>query len=227
MSKQKKQVSAKHIAKIAAKPTLYPYALDDLKGADYADTLEMLFHEKDWQERMARRNRIYHGIDRMPEQNRPSAVRALEDADRWFANRLLQALVLRSVQVTTREHQTMDVYYKELPADAETMEKRDRLARMLDATVFLMDIIESKITDINDLMRSLFNDNTMVFEQMDGVLAALRQMHDFFGATRDKGSMEEQNLFADYAESIENDMDGRMKTYVERAKKLREKQNKV
>lgn len=226
MQRDNKKISAKQIAKIVTKPTFYPYALDDLKGTDYADTLEMLFHEKDWQERMARRNRIYHGIDRMPVQNRQAAVRALEDADRWFAHRLLQALVMRSVQVTRHETLSLNSCFQKLPKDANTIEKQKRLSRLFNATVFLADIIESKITDINELICNLFNDKTLAFEQMDGVLAALRQMHDFFCATRDKGTVEEQILFADYADSIENYMEGRMKTYVERLNQLRERKTK-
>ena len=101
------------------------------------------------------------------------------------------------------------------------MAKQDKISFLLNATVFLCDIIESKIKDVNTLLRELFNDDSMGFEQMDGVLIALRQMSDFFEATRDKGSTAEKEIFADYAESIEKYMDGRMKTYLERIKKIR------
>jgi len=221
MSAQKKKVNSREIAKTFMNPTVHAFTLDNLKGEEYGAVLDMLFHEKEWTERIEKRNRLYHGIDRMPEQNRPAAIRALKDADTWLGNRLLQTLVMKSVHVGKIEHKPLKEYYAELPKDRESMAKQDKISFLLNATVFLCDIIESKIKDVNTLLRELFNDDSMGFEQMDGVLIALRQMSDFFEATRDKGSTAEKEIFADYAESIEKYMDGRMKTYLERIKKIR------
>lgn len=221
MSAQKKKVNSREVAKIFMDSTMYAYTLDNVKGEAYGDTLDMLFHEKDWMERIERRNRIYHSIERMPVQNRPAAVRALQDADTWLGKRLLQALLMRSVHVGKIEHKPLKEYYEELPKDEETLAKRDKISLLVNSTVFLCDIIESKIKDVNSLLRDVFKDDSMGFEQMDGVLIALRQMSDFFEATRDKGSTAEKEVFADYAESIEKYMDGRMKTYLERIKKIR------
>lgn len=221
MSAQKKKVNSREIAKTFMSPTVHAFTLDNLKGEEYGDVLDMLFHEKEWTERIEKRNRLYHGIDRMPEQNRPAAIRALKDSDTWLGYRLLQTLVMKSVHVGTIEHKPLKEYYAELPKDKESMAKQDKISFLLNATVFLCDIIESKIKDVNTLLRELFNDDSMGFEQMDGVLIALRQMSDFFEATRDKGSTAEKEIFADYAESIEKYMDGRMKTYFERIKKIR------
>ena len=107
MSAQKKKVNSREIAKTFMSPTVHAFTLDNLKGEEYGDVLDMLFHEKEWTERIEKRNRLYHGIDRMPEQNRPAAIRALKDADTWLGNRLLQTLVMKSVHVGTVEHKPL------------------------------------------------------------------------------------------------------------------------
>lgn len=223
MGNKKAEEMARKRAKAIVSPALYNWDLEDSTPAENADTLSMLFHSQEWIDKLERRKHIYQSMDRMKDSGFHAALKQIEAADRWFADRMLQACVLRSVQVTHREKKEMLEYYKELPTDKETFRKRDELSRLVNSTVFLADLLESYVTDINSKIHDLFKDKSMNCEQMDGVTAALRQMHDFFGATRMKMRVDEQDLFAEYAESITKYVDKRMKTYAEKAAKIKAK----
>ena len=52
---------------------------------------------------------------------------------------------------------------------------------------------------------------------------ALHQLSSAFRHTRSTGSEEQQALFADYADSMENYFDKRMKTFIAKSEQLRKK----
>ena len=78
-------------------------------------------------------------------------------------------------------------------------------------------------TNAVNLMKELFPQDEYDFTQFDGVATALHQLSSAFRHTRSTGSEEQQALFADYAESMENYFDKRMKTFIAKSEQLRKK----
>ena len=155
MGNKKAEEMARKRAKAIVSPALYNWDLEDSTPAENADTLSMLFHSQEWIDKLERRKHIYQSMDRMKDSGFHAALKQIEAADRWFADRMLQVCVWRSVQVTHREKKEMLEYYKELPTDKETLRKRDELSRLVNSTVFLADLLESYVTDINTKIHDL------------------------------------------------------------------------
>ena len=140
---------------------------------------------------------------------------------------LLLAFIRRTmVQVEHKNVPFGDLLNTIPVSDIKRRELGKRVGRMLDMVVFFSDIIESKLATIQEDLQVLFPDEGYHFEQFDGVCVDLQQLASAFSLTRSQGSEEEQQLFADYAESMENYYDKRMNTYQAKRRLLRKKQSK-
>lgn len=205
---------------IASNPTIYPYCLTDLDGKDYADTLNSVFHDPVFIQRMQSRNNLYQSLGRMTKQQVNTATKQLILMDQTIAKQILTALVLRSIQVNHLEQIPFNSLLSNVDlSDDDKRKARQRLATSLDMVTFLADVLESKTRDIDEDLSTLFGKD-VEFKQFDGVTAAIRNMMAFFSATRDNGSHEARALFAEYAESIENYLDKRIETFMKKYRKI-------
>ncbi len=208
-------------------PSCYRYALTDVDGKDYADALESVFRDPTFMQKMKSRDNLYDSLKRMPTKLRVDmAFKQLERMDQSLASIILQALVMRSLQ---SKHYDSNVTFNSLLnkvdlTDEKMKKAHDRLTFSLDTLTFLTDVLESKIVDINSDLNTLFGD--VEFKQFNGVQAALRNMSAFFQATRDDGTQEEVELFANYAASIEDYLDKRMRTWKAKWLAIKNKQQK-
>ena len=96
----------------------------------------------------------------------------------------------------------------------------DKLAINLDKVTFLTDTLESIVVDVKSYMTTIFNGN-VEFNQFDGVLQVLKQMQGFFNFARTKDiDSKDNDLYCEYADSINAYVDKRMKTYSAKHRKL-------
>lgn len=222
MSKNKKKtvVNLNRVPSVAL-----PMELGVMHGSDYAEPLEMLFHDDEFKKRMEHRQRLYQSAERSGV-NTYAVMKGIEQDDRIIADTIL----LMMMRLTLPRQSEHDVLFSDLWAQVpkEKQYLREKTAAKLNMVTFLADIIESKLVDIQQYLRQMFEggDSQYSFKQLDGVVASLRQLSMFFGHTRDEANVEQQELFADYADSLEAYCDKRMKTYSEKLDALKKRQKK-
>lgn len=225
MGKQKNSKDlAKREAKIKAQPTVYTFDFADVPLDKYAEALSVLFHNPDFAEAVAKRNRLVKTADRMTDQNALSNLaRTIEQHDRRLADMLYAYIV----QVNIKSDVTYDFlsfstllrYYVDYSREGMP-EAVDRLAADLDRVTFMADMIESLITDVKSEMRTVFG-NEVEFQQFDAVSQVLTQLRGFFSKVRSNdGASKEAQLYMEYADSINDYLGKRLETYTRKYRKL-------
>ena len=223
--KQQQQALAKREQQIRNLPTIYTFNFRDVPADKYAEALERLFSNPDFAEAVRNRNELVRAASRIP-QNSPqmaSLIRAIQEKDKKLAMNMYSLLV----QVNVRSDESYDFlnfgqllrYYVDYskPGMQETV---DKLAINLDKVTFLTDALESIVVDVKSYMTTIFN-GRVEFHQFDGVMQVLKQMQGFFNFARTKDiNSKDNDLYCEYADSINAYMDKRMKTYSEKHRKL-------
>lgn len=206
-------------------PTIYSFHFKDVPPSKYAETLDVLFHNPDYNDAVEKRNRLVRSANRL----RPGSselmnlIRTIQQRDRKLAD------IMYSVIVQTNLHSevgydflsfsTLLKYYVDYSKDGNK-ERVDRMAANLDKVTFLADMLESVVTDVKADMRDVFNGN-IEFNQFDAVLQVLTQLRGFFKlARRDDIDSPEAQLYLDYSDSINEYLEKRLKTYTDKYRKL-------
>lgn len=223
--KQQQQAMAKREQQIRNLPTIYTFNFKDVPSEKYASALDRLFSNPDFAEAVRNRNELVRAASRVP-QNSPqmaSLIRAIQEKDKKLAMNMYSLLV----QVNVRSDESYDFlnfgqllrYYVDYskPGMQETV---DQLALNLDKVTFLTDTLESIVVDVKSYMKIIFN-GSVEFNQFDGVLQVLKQMQGFFNFARTKDiDSKDNDLYCEYADSINAYVDKRMKTYSVKHRKL-------
>ena len=223
--KQQQEALVKREQQIRNLPTIYTFNFKDVPSEKYASALDRLFSNPDFAEAVRNRNELVRAASRVP-QNSPqmaSLIRAIQEKDKKLAMNMYSLLV----QVNVRSDESYDFlnfgqllrYYVDYskPGMQETV---DQLALNLDKVTFLTDTLESIVVDVKSYMKIIFN-GSVEFNQFDGVLQVLKQMQGFFNFARTKGiDSKDNDLYCEYADSINAYVDKRMKTYSAKHRKL-------
>lgn len=200
-----------------------PMELDVCRTSEYMSVLELVFHDEKFERLVEHRNKMFKVAER-PGAN-PFAIRkGIEQDDQRIAMMILTAMQRQTLHHTEKQDIKINDLWKKIPADDEHKQKVKQLCSYhLNMITFLSDIVESKLMDIQQELKELFPQDEYDFTQFDGVATALHQLSSAFRHTRSTGSEEQQALFADYAESMENYFDKRMKTFIAKSEQLRKK----
>ena len=206
-------------------PTVYTFNFKDVPVSKYAETLDVLFHNPDYNEAVEKRNRLVKSADRLRPGSSEMAniVRTIQQHDRKLADIMYACIVqtnLRSdVSNDFLSFDTLLKYYVDYRKDG-MREHVSRMAANLDKVTFLADMLESVVTDVKDDMRQVFDD-VVEFHQFDAVSHVLTQLRGFFKTVR-RGNFDspESQLYFDYSDSINDYLDKRLKTYTEKYRKL-------
>lgn len=192
---------------------------------DYAPALDMLINDNDFRALVDHRRRMYQSRNR-PGANLYAINKGVEADDRKIAFSLLTILQYNNMENGISKAISFHDLWESVPKDDKRkQELKEMCTHSLDMVVFLADIIESKVHDIKDYLHQIFPKEDYDYEQFNGVTVALKQLSSLFVRTRDKGTMEERTLYAEYAQSLEDYFDKRMKTFVRKDNELRRKQS--
>ena len=223
--KQQQQALVKREQQIRNLPTIYTFNFKDVPAEKYTEALDRLFSNPDFAEAVRNRNELVRAASRIPH-NSPqmaSLIRAIQEKDKKLAMNMYSLLV----QVNVRSDESYDFlnfgqllrYYVDYskPGMQETV---DKLAINLDKVTFLTDALESIVVDVKSYMTTIFN-GRVEFNQFDGVMQVLKQMQGFFNFARTKDiNSKDNDLYCEYADSINAYVDKRMKTYSAKHRKL-------
>lgn len=206
-------------------PTIYSFHFKDVPPSKYAETLDVLFHDPDYNDAVEKRNRLVKSAQRLRQgtSEMTNLVRTIQQRDRKLAD------IMYSVIVQTNLHSevgydfmsfsTLLKYYVDYSKDGNK-ERVDRMAANLDKVTFLADMLESVVTDVKGDMLEIFN-GSIEFNQFDAVLKVLTQLRGFFkSARRDDVDSPEAQLYFDYSDSINEYLEKRLKTYTDKYRKL-------
>lgn len=206
-------------------PTIYSFHFKDVPTSKYAETLDVLFHNPDYNDAVEKRNRLVKSAERL----RPGSsemvnlVRTIQQHDRKLADIMYASIVQTNlhsdVSYDFLSFSTLLKYYVDYNKDG-MRERVCRLATNLDKVTFLADMLESIVTDVKADMRDVFN-GSIKFNQFDAVLKVLTQLRGFFMSARsfDAASPAAQ-LYFDYSDSINEYIEKRLKTYTTKYRKI-------
>lgn len=206
-------------------PTIYSFHFKDVPPGKYAETLDVLFHNPDYNEDVEKRNRLVKSAQRLRPGSSEMAnlVRTIQQYDRKLADILYASIVQTNLHSEVGydflSFRTLLKYYVDYSKDGNK-ERVDRLAANLDKVTFLADMLESIVTDVKADMREIFN-GSVEFNQFDSVLNVLTQLRGFFKSARcNDGDSPEAQLYFDYSDSINEYLEKRLKTYTDKYRKL-------
>lgn len=206
-------------------PTVYTFNFKDVPVSKYAETLDVLFHNPDYNDAVDKRNRLVKSSDRLRPGSSEMAniVRTIQQHDRKLADIMYAAIVQTNLHSdVSNDFLTFDTLLKYY-VDYRKAGMRERVSRMaanLDKVTFLADMLESVVTDVKDDMRQVF-DNVVEFRQFDAVSQVLTQLRGFFrSARRGNSDSPEAQLYIDYSDSINDYLEKRLKTYTDKYRKL-------
>ena len=206
-------------------PTVYTFNFKDVPVSKYAETLDVLFHNPDYNDAVDKRNRLVKSSDRLRPGSSEMAniVRTIQQHDRKLADIMYAAIVQTNLHSdVSNDFLTFDTLLKYY-VDYRKAGMRERVSRMaanLDKVTFLADMLESVVTDVKDDMRQVFDD-VVEFRQFDAVSQVLTQLRGFFrSARRGNSDSPEAQLYTDYSDSINDYLEKRLKTYTDKYRKL-------
>ena len=206
-------------------PTVYTFNFKDVPVSKYAETLDVLFHNPDYNDAVDKRNRLVKSSDRLRPGSSEMAniVRTIQQHDRKLADIMYAAIVQTNLHSdVSNDFLTFDTllkYYVDY-SKAGMRERVSRMAANLDKVTFLADMLESVVTDVKDDMRQVFDD-VVEFRQFDAVSQVLTQLRGFFrSARRGNSDSPEAQLYTDYSDSINDYLEKRLKTYTDKYRKL-------
>lgn len=222
---KKEQEEARRLERINAQPTIYTFDFKDVPGEKYAEAFELLFCDPDFCDMVAKRNNLVNTAGRIRQNSSEmmSLIKAIQQRDRKLADLLFATIV----QVNLHSDSTYDFfslntlmkYYVDYSKDG-IKEKINRLSANLDKVVFLSDMLESVLTDVKADMRDVFN-GFIEFQQFDGVQKMMQQLRGFFHSVRKGDDTPDAKLYYQYADSINDYLDKRLKTYSEKRIKFK------
>ena len=206
-------------------PTVYTFNFKDVPVSKYAETLDVLFHNPDYNEDVEKRNRLVKTADRLRPGTSEMAniVRTIQQHDRKLADIMYASIVQTNLHSEVSNDflsfDTLLKYYVDYKKDG-MRERVSRMAANLDKITFLADMLESVVTEVKADMRHVF-DGSIDFHQFDAVLNVLTQLRGFFNTTRSGNSdSPEAQLYIDYADSINDYLEKRLRTYTDKYRKL-------
>lgn len=223
MAKTKPTLTREQV--VRNQPTVYTFNFKDVPVSKYAETLDVLFHNPDYNDAVDKRNRLVKSADRLRPGTSEMAniVRTIQQHDRKLADIMYASIVQTNLySEVTNDFLTFDTllkYYVDYRQDG-MRERVDRMAANLDKVTFLADMLESVVTDVKADMRQVF-DGGIDFNQFDAVNNVLNQLRGFFNSARSKdANSPEAQLYFDYSDSINDYLEKRLKTYTDKYRKL-------
>lgn len=206
-------------------PTIYSFNFCDVPSDKYAETLDVLFHNPDYNEAVEKRNRLVKSAERLRPGSSEMAnlVRTIQQHDRKLADIMYSSIVQTNLHSEVGydflSFDTLLKYYVDYKKNG-MRESVDRMAANLDKVTFLADMLESIVTDVKADMREVFG-GSVEFSQFDAVLKVLTQLRGFFkSARRGDADSPEAQLYFDYSDSINEYIEKRLKTYTVKYRKM-------
>ena len=223
MAKTKPTLTREQV--VRNQPTVYTFNFKDVPVSKYAETLDVLFHNPDYNDAVDKRNRLVKSADRMRPGSSEMAniVRTIQQHDRKLADIMYASIVQTNLHSeVSYDFLSFDAllkYYVDYRKDG-MRECVSRMAANLDKVTFLADMLESVVTDVKADMRHVF-DGGIDFNQFDAVSNVLTQLRGFFKSSRSKdANSPEAQLYFDYSDSINDYLEKRLKTYTDKYRKL-------
>ena len=223
MAKTKPTLTREQV--VRNQPTVYTFNFKDVPVSKYAETLDVLFHNPDYNDAVEKRNRLVKSADRLRPGTSEMAniVRTIQQHDRKLADIMYASIVQTNLHSEVSNDflsfDTLLKYYVDYRKDG-IKDRMDRMAANLDKVTFLADMLESVVIDIKSDMRKIFNEN-VEFNQFDAVSHVLTQLRGFFKSSRrDDVDSPEAQLYFNYSDSINDYLEKRLKTYTDKYRKL-------
>lgn len=210
---------------VRLQPTVYQFHFKDVPSTQYAKSLDALFHNPDYLDAVEKRNRLVETSKRMRvgTSEMSNLLRTIQQHDRRLADIMYATMVqtnLRSdVSYDFMNFSTLLKYYVDY-SQPGMKEKVDLLASRLDRLTFLAECLDRIATDIRGDMLDIFKGN-IEFNQFDTVSQVLHQLRGYFRSAGPKDAdSREGDLFYEYADSIYNYVEKRLKTYSAKYRKM-------
>lgn len=224
--KQDPKKAAKRVEAIMNQPTQYVFDLTDVDTKYYTEALNVLFNDPKFKEAVEKRNRFVRSAGGLRNQSSEmlNLIRVIQQHDRKLADTVFAKLVMANLHSnTTYERMPIERTFSEYVDMTQegAQERADTLKLNLNKLTFLADILDGLLFDVKHSMEDLTN-GEVTFQQFDAVRDSLSLVKVFFGQIHSPNhECPEAKLFVEYADSIDDYMTKRLKTYSEKLKKIR------
>lgn len=222
MSKKK---NMEKLAQVLVSPAANYFDFKEVPIEKYAQTLEVLFRNPDFIAGVDKRNQLLKSASKCRSKSSEiaSLVRIVQQHDRKLADTMYTAIVQTNlysgVNLEFFTFSTLLHYYVDYSREGMSGLVQKLTANLYKVT-FLADMLESVVVDVKRDMLDIFGERIQ-FQQFDGVLEVLKQLHGFFKAVRPQNDeTPEAQLFLEYSDSINEYLAKRLKTYVEKYNKI-------
>lgn len=210
----------KYIDPLKVPSCVLPLELKTWTPEEYKELFEVLFNSEKWVKTVERRQRMYNVASR-PGANVNGIRKGIEQDDRRAADMILHAMLIHECKKEGDKDILVKDLWTQIPKDdKEKNELKQKCRENLNMVMFLADMLETKLMNIEQNLRDIFPDDNYHFEQFNGVKVTLDQLRTVFGKTRDMQSEEVKQVYADYADSIEEYLEKRMKTFLNKTGKI-------
>ena len=205
----------------------FTFDFGDVPVEQYAKSLDVLFHDTPFREMVARRNRFVEAARRTrPDSSEMNALyKNVKQVDAKIADFILGELVYANIysgeNLETFSFRNLLKFYVDYSKEGAQGSVKE-LTQNLFKLTFMADTIDSVLVDIRMNMRDLFGES-IGFEQFNTVMQVLSQLRTYLNSVISKDREDKRKeLFFEYADSINDYLNKRMKTYAEKVKKLEE-----
>lgn len=111
-------------------------------------------------------------------------------------------------------------------SDPKMREAKYKFFFNASAVVFIADLLDYYVSNINEALLVMFPGGQCRYSMLDDISRMKQRLSAFFDRTSNDGSEEQRMLFADYAESINNYMDKRIRAFVSKTTVIRNREKK-
>ena len=155
-------------------------------------------------------------------------------AARYEAANEMMARIIGEAVIWCAEHNSSRVKKlstRQAMGDLDTSDPKMREAKHkfffnANAVVFIADLLDYYVSNINDALLVMFPGGQCRYSMLDDISRMKQRLSAFFDRTSNDGSEEQRMLFADYAESINNYMDKRIRAFVVKTAAIRNREKK-
>lgn len=190
------------------------FMLNSIPPSQWPQIMSMLFQDEKYNRMSENRHTLFSKLRSVPANKREGVMRSVTVIDSQLRDYVWDFISSRAASVSPLQLKSFDSICKEVSSSAEKEQITKDIHRKLDTIVFLLDIIESVVGNINAKLRILSPDQMLRVEMFEGLTSMSEQIRTMLGVTRDECNIRTQTIFSYYAESIEKYMLGRMNSYL-------------
>lgn len=195
-------------------PDMFDFDLGRFKGEHYGRVIDMLMGTEKWNAMLEKRHKLCLAFDK-PGGNPAIIARGITEMDKKMAYELYSYLAIQCIKddeaPADDAPQNVIEFFSKFNNDPEKKEDVDKFWALMRRIYIISDICTGYIKDADGILRSL--DEKQMYVNMFSLEEAMSNMRKVSEGCSKLKTEEENDLFHDYCDSIENYINMRSKAF--------------